>query len=135
VDLRQLEFFVAVADERHFGRAAEGLFVGQPAISQGVRRLERTVGVDLFDRTGRQIRLTPAGERFLPHARAVLAAAASARTAAAEIAAGARTVLTVGTCTGLGDHIHRVLELFAAVQPDVDAVWYRWPRAPEPNGW
>jgi DNA-binding transcriptional LysR family regulator len=120
VDLRQLEFFVAVAEERHFGRAAERLFVGQPAISQGISRLERRLHLDLFDRSGRQVRLTAAGEQFLTHARAVLAAASAATAAATELADNTGAMLKIGTCDGLGDHIHRVLSAFAAARPDVE---------------
>jgi DNA-binding transcriptional LysR family regulator len=119
VELGQLRFFVTVAHERHFGRAADALFVGQPAISQGIRRLERELRLQLFDRTGRGVRLTVAGEAFLPHARAVLAAVDTAAAAANEIAGTASSALVIGTCTGLGDHIHRVLKAFADVRSDV----------------
>ncbi len=82
VELRQLEYFVAVAELLHFGRAAERLHIGQPAVSQQVRRLERELGAPLFDRSSRSVSLTAAGRALLPEARAVLAAADRARDAA-----------------------------------------------------
>ena len=70
--IRHLEFFVAVADELHFGRAAEAVGVSQPPLSQGLRRLERKLGSTLFDRGSRGVTLTAAGAALLPHARRVL---------------------------------------------------------------
>jgi DNA-binding transcriptional LysR family regulator len=73
IDLvRHLEFFVAVADELHFGRAADAVGVSQPPLSQGLRRLERKLGAVLFDRGTRGVSLTEAGAALLPHARRVL---------------------------------------------------------------
>ncbi len=71
---RDLRYFVAVAEELHFTRAAERLFISQPALSKQVRMLEWTLGVALFERDGRSVSLTPAGTALLPHARNVLAA-------------------------------------------------------------
>src|SRR3712207_8123309 len=61
MELRQLRYFAAVARRRHFTAAAEAIGVAQPALSQQVRLLERELGVQLFDRSGRRVRLTPAG--------------------------------------------------------------------------
>ncbi|MEU0495986.1 LysR family transcriptional regulator [Mycobacterium sp. NPDC006124] len=73
IDLvRHLEFFVAVADELHFGRAADAVGVSQPPLSQGLRRLERKLGFTLFDRSSRGVALTDAGAALLPHARRIL---------------------------------------------------------------
>jgi DNA-binding transcriptional LysR family regulator len=109
VEIRQLTYFVTVAEELSFGRAAERLHIVQPAVSQQIRRLERELGVPLFDRSSRHVRLTAAGERLLPEARAVLAAAGRARQVAAGIAVGADGVLRVGTSQGLGERLDQVL--------------------------
>jgi DNA-binding transcriptional LysR family regulator len=73
LDPRLLRHFVAVAEELHFSRAAERLFVAQQAISRNVRRLEECAGTPLFDRTSRKVALTPAGKRLLVRARQILA--------------------------------------------------------------
>ncbi|MFF3916098.1 LysR family transcriptional regulator [Streptomyces sp. NPDC001852] len=114
MELRQLSYFVAVAEELHFGRAAERLHIVQSAVSQQIQRLERELGAELFDRSPRRVRLTGAGERLLPEARAVLAAADKAR---ASVAASAG--LRLGTSTGLGAHLDRVLAAFAERAPEV----------------
>src|SRR5690242_16859376 len=74
VVLRQIQYFVAVAEELHFGRAAERLHIGQPAVSQQVRRLERELHTQLFDRSSRTVTLTPVGRALLPEGRELLKA-------------------------------------------------------------
>ncbi|MCS7315363.1 MAG: LysR family transcriptional regulator [Bryobacterales bacterium] len=81
MDLRQLRYFLAVAQAGSFSRAAEQEGVSQPALSEQIRKLERGLGVPLFERLARGVRLTPAGERLLDHARVVLREMASARRA------------------------------------------------------
>jgi DNA-binding transcriptional LysR family regulator len=117
VELRQLRYFVTVAEELHFGRAAERLLIGQPAVSQQIRRLERELRVELFDRTPRTVRLTSAGQSFLPAARAVLTAEDAARAIAAELATGRTGVLRLGTITGLGERLDRILDVFETQAP------------------
>jgi DNA-binding transcriptional LysR family regulator len=82
LNLRLVRYFVAVAEEMHYGRAAAKLFIAQPSLSVQIRRLEQELGTPLLVRTTRQVELTPAGERFLDAARRLLAAAQDAVSAA-----------------------------------------------------
>lgn len=118
LDLRLVRAFVAVAEERHFGRAAERLYVAQPALSRQVRRLERQLGSRLLDRTSRSVALTEAGHRFLVDSKALLAAA----DVAVSKVSGDPT-LTVGFMAGLSPG-PAVLDLRAR-HPDV-RVHLRW---------
>ncbi|WP_433284092.1 LysR family transcriptional regulator [Pseudonocardia sp. CA-142604] len=107
MEVRQLRYFVAVAEELHFGRAAERLAVAQPAVSQQVGRLERELGVRLLARTSRRVALTGDGERLLVEARSALAAVDRVRAVAGELAAGHAATLRLGTSPGLGERVRR----------------------------
>ncbi|WP_327098166.1 LysR substrate-binding domain-containing protein [Nocardia vinacea] len=99
MELRHLRYFVAVAEERHFGRAAERLHIAQPPLSQQIRQLEADVGVELLHRTTRRVELTEAGATYLADARAILADVDAAAHHARRVAAGAIGHLAIG-CVG-----------------------------------
>jgi DNA-binding transcriptional LysR family regulator len=119
VEVRQLRYFVAVAEELHFGRAAERLHVAQPAVSQQVVRLERELGVRLLERTSRRVALTSDGRRLLDEARAALAAVDRVRVVAAELSAGRTAVLRVGTTPGVGARLSRAAARLRTAVPDL----------------
>ena len=96
MELRQLRYFVAVAEELHFRRAAERLHISQPPLSQQIRALEDELGFALLERTRRRVQLTPAGEAFLRDARAILSELEGAVTTARRIDAGQTGRLRVG---------------------------------------
>jgi DNA-binding transcriptional LysR family regulator len=117
VELRQVRCFVTVAQELHVGRAAALLGTEQPAVRREIGLLERELRAELLDRSAQQVRLTAAGERFLPEARALLAAEARARAVVAGPPAARTRTLRVGTGTGLGAHLDRVVETLAELAP------------------
>src|SRR5262249_40348359 len=95
-ELRHLRYFVAVAEELNFSRAAKRLRMAQPPLSVAIRQLEQEIGASLFHRTSREVKLTEAGEALLAGARRTLAEAEGAVTAAKRTAAGELGVLRVG---------------------------------------
>lgn len=100
MELRQLEYFVAVAEEANFTRAAARVHISQSGVSAQVKSLENELGAELFDRATRVARLTPAGMAALPHARAALDAAAAVREAVDEVNGLVRGRLAAGMVTG-----------------------------------
>jgi DNA-binding transcriptional LysR family regulator len=96
MELRHLRYFVAIAEEHSFSRAAERLWVAQPGLSSQIRRLESELEIRLFDRHTRGVTLTPAGELFLERARAVLAAAEAARSTGRDLELGLAGALRLG---------------------------------------
>ncbi|HST43078.1 MAG TPA: LysR substrate-binding domain-containing protein [Conexibacter sp.] len=100
MELRQLEYFVAVAETASFTQAAAALHVAQPGVSAQVRRLEAELGHALFDRSGRQVRLTAVGAAVLPRARAALEAVAGVRETIDELAGLLRGCVAVGIVPG-----------------------------------
>jgi DNA-binding transcriptional LysR family regulator len=122
MDLRQLGYFVAVAEELHFGRAASRLYIASPSLSQQVAALERSLGVRLFDRDSRRVALTPAGSALLPQARRLLADAERLRRAAASHGgATGRPRLVVGVRPGgFGPLTGPLLSAIRAALPDLD---------------
>jgi DNA-binding transcriptional LysR family regulator len=102
MELRQLEYFVAVAEQASFTRAATLLHVAQPGVSAQLRQLERELGQELLDRSGRSVRPTPAGAAVLPYARAALDAVGGVREVADELAELRRGQAAFGMVTGCG---------------------------------
>ncbi|WP_344343179.1 LysR family transcriptional regulator [Kitasatospora putterlickiae] len=119
MDLRQMEVVVAVAETGGFTAAARRLNVVQSAVSGTVRALERELGTALFDRTTHRVALTPAGEAFLPAARATLRTAESARSAVDAVRGQLRGRITVGTMQGVWADLHLALAGLRAEHPGV----------------
>ncbi len=123
MELRHLRYFIAVAEELNFTKAAKRLEVGQPVLSRQIFDLEREIGVQLFDRNSSRVFLTDAGNSFLSEARVALQHAAQAVEAAKQVQAGAAGTLRVAIGKGLGDVVSRIingyLRLFPGVEVDV----------------
>ncbi|QUQ68869.1 LysR family transcriptional regulator [Kutzneria sp. CA-103260] len=127
MELRHLVHFIAVAQERNFTRAAGRLNLVQSALSVSIRNLEKDLGAPLFDRTSQGVRLSPAGEAFLPEARRVLRDVETARDAVAQVRGAVRGPLRIGIMQSMGaldvatlfaqfhsQHPHVSIELHAA---------------------
>jgi DNA-binding transcriptional LysR family regulator len=124
LSLQQLRGFVAVAEEQHFGRAAQRLNLTQPPLTRQIQGLERSLGVSLFDRTGRGVRLTAAGQVFLEHSRRVLALLEVAPDAARRAADGQTGTLriaftAIGAYAVLADFLTMVSKRTPAVTSEL----------------
>jgi DNA-binding transcriptional LysR family regulator len=119
MELRQLQYFAAVARHRHFTRAAQELYVTQPALSQQVRRLEAELGLALLRRTSRGVELTAAGEDLLVHAEAVLAEVAQARAQMDRHAGVSRGVARVAATAADAPRLPDALADFHADHPRI----------------
>jgi DNA-binding transcriptional LysR family regulator len=118
VELRELRIFLALADELHFGRTAERLGISQPGVSEAVRALESRLGVKIFDRTSRRVRLTPAGEGLKRSLVPVLAALDQALAQTSELSRAVRGLLRIGfVLTTEGPALSRLVEAFHARYP------------------
>ncbi|MER7463111.1 LysR substrate-binding domain-containing protein [Streptomyces sp. NPDC097981] len=119
--IRHLQCFVAVAEERHFGRAAELLGMAQPPLSQRIRRLEREFGVRLFERTSRQVSITAAGTVLLEDARLLLARADALTATARRIRDGESGLLRAALPPDIaGETIAAILAAFRQHRPGVE---------------
>jgi DNA-binding transcriptional LysR family regulator len=126
VELRQLEAFVAVATELHFGRAADQLHMAAPTLSELIRRLERELGAPLFTRTTRQVVLTSVGAELLSRAKVILDEVAAAKAAVRRVAGGeagtVRLGITPAVAPVLAPHL---IDLFASEAPYVTVELHR----------
>ena len=119
MELRQLEYFAAVARHRHFTRAAESLYITQPALSQQIRRLEAELGLTLLRRTSKGVELTAAGEDLLVHAEKVLAEVAAARADMDRHTGVARGVVRVAATAADAPRLPEALVDFHADHPGI----------------
>ncbi|WP_432836203.1 LysR family transcriptional regulator [Dactylosporangium sp. CA-092794] len=120
MELHQLEYFVAVAEEGGFTRAAARLRIAQPGVSAQVRKLERELGQPLLDRSGRAVTLTAAGRAVLPYARAALGAVDAARQVMDELTGLTRGRVAIGTVTSHAVDLAGILAAFNAKHPAVE---------------
>lgn len=126
MELRQLKYFIEVAEKQHFGRAAEQLFISQPALSQQIRLLEENLGVELLDTTARKnyrkVKLTRAGEHFLAEAKKLVQQARKLEESTRQIARQKR-VLRLGVYKALlKERIVEFMENFTGTDPDTEIV-------------
>src|SRR5689334_5740766 len=121
MELRHLRYFLAVAEELHFGRAATRLGIAQPPLSQQIRQLEQELGATLLNRTKRRVELTPAGRAFLEHTRQILAETERAKRVARRAGRGEIGRLAIGFVSSADlDVLPRVLRAWRERFPDVE---------------
>ena len=119
MEFHRLQYFVTVAEDSSFTRAAERLHVAQPGVSSQIRKLEASLGQPVFDRSGRTVRITDFGAELLPLARAALATAAEIEALASEYTGAMRGHVSIGTVTS---HPVDVAALLGAFNEDHPAV-------------
>jgi DNA-binding transcriptional LysR family regulator len=117
VDLRKLRYFVAVAEHRHFGRAAERLYITQPVLSRQIKAFERELECALLVRTSRSVELTAAGKQLYEEARGILAAVDAA---VRRVHAADRGVRRLAVAFSPGLHVSEAIRAFTARHPDVE---------------
>ncbi|MFL6052038.1 MAG: LysR family transcriptional regulator [Actinoallomurus sp.] len=121
MELRRIRYFIAVAEEGNFGRAAERLRMAQPPLSQQIKSLEAEMGVQLFRRTTRHVDITPAGQRFLQRAREILAAVDNAVTEASQVADGTLGRISIGfTGSATYDLLPSLVRVLRADLPGIE---------------
>ena len=121
MELRHLRYFAALTEELHFGRAAEKSFVAQPTLSQQIKKFEDELGVQLFERTKRNVELTQAGEALLPYAKRILKDASRAEKAAHAAQEGEAGYLRIGfTGAVMRSGLSRVIKTFREETPSVE---------------
>src|SRR6266568_1568044 len=135
LDLRKLRYFAAVAEQRHFGRAAERLYIAQPVLSRQIRAFEQELNCTLLERTTRSVELTAAGKQLYEEAQGILASVDAAMRRVHDVERDVRR-LVIAFAPGL--HVSEAIRAFAARHPDVetDVVPARWwdPDAPLRDG-
>ncbi|AXL87117.1 LysR family transcriptional regulator [Streptomyces sp. CB09001] len=119
IELRHLRYFLALTEELHFGRASRRLHIAQPALSQQIRQLETIVGVELFRRTSRSVRLTEAGAAFRPRAQSLLDTLAADLDEAGRVGRGEAGRLDVAFITSATTMVGEHLREFSRRRPEV----------------
>jgi DNA-binding transcriptional LysR family regulator len=120
ISSRQLEYFQAVARELHFTRAAQTQRIAQPALSQQIRKLERQLGLTLFERNNHQVSLTPAGAALLGHAERILSDLVAVEEEMLGWSSGVRGRIRLGAARGLMPQLARILVVYCRAYPQVE---------------
>lgn len=120
VELRDIEMFLVLAEELHFGRTAERLNVSQARVSQSIRKQERRIGAQLFERTSRRVTLTPVGERLRSDLQQAYDLINTGLTRASAVGAGIGGTVRLGVMGALGSELRPVMDTFSERHPDCD---------------
>ena len=128
MELRLLNYFATLAEELHFSRAAKRLSISQPPLSVAIKQLEEEIGAQLFERTSKGVRLTPAGEHLLPRARQLLTLTQQAVQETRDVGHGVRGHLRLGF---VGSALYRGLPQALAAFQEAGATTVEWEKYPE----